>query len=1183
MLSACPSGDLLASPETVAATPEPLTAATQKESFEAVGRAAGDLLAAAYCTQDPEVIRRLAEELNVIGDPWLVSSEPAEGAPEGRKGENTDSSASTSHLEGEEDSVVSSQYQEPANIGTFSLQEVPLGSVLFSGNLTITTVCFENGTKYTGLLCSRMRLCGDASIQWPSGATYRGQVTRGLRHGIGTFTSADGKFTYEGEWYEGVRSGWGVLTSADGSKYSGEWVEGRRHGFGEQVYADGSRYEGQWVDGLQDGQGLMIWKEPSVQYVGEWKRGSVSGWGRQTWIETPDVDGGGSWTVGRNLQQNQYEGQFQNGRREGVGAFSYSNGARYEGSWVADQKHGFGTFKSETGAIYEGLFVYDRMAEAPPSILDDPVRALVDLSTAQQVEVYRHLEAYNGPNLWTQAPACERLAARTIRSVYQTMLRNVCILRRVYGTYRRLAPMPHSDPYVLSCAQFWCLAFDADLLSTSSSLYETAKVFQVYGPLNSLLSLPNIDAALAAAPSTAPPAAPYEATGEAPVASADAASTAAGEQKQDSAKPLTRRATSPPEKARTPAYEAIAEDSLRLQRRPVLFTAFLRALVLLLQSRLRSLRKGERNHSVLSSGSTPVGGAVERVDTDDPSCLSLAWIALCRKLRILGDTLERQIQNEVSEVSHKAQDRTDECGSQTLQKSTSQAEASDAGTSGLRSMPSEQSQGKQSVPPQPPQPLTRRQDSPPQQLKRIPSGQGRPKPSISRQQSGATPTSTRKAPDAPQRAPATESSANDSRAKDPSQWRHGSHGESCTLIRETEEIAACAGRHAEVFRQAVFAEKCCILDEALHRALFSSSPHQAGSSIREHGNSTEIPGAVTAGLVLPSEHQQGEKGAGEVFVSLVYSSSWGSSCGLAADEHRQWDGTTEQKKQRWRINFAAETICKSGEAVKKQAASLLKTTPLSAFALPALSLVAVIMEVLPESGGLNRHPHDSKKPSQQQEGRKEQGSLQEDVEVVEFSTAALGDATAAKRDEIQRQQQQQLLLLEQQQQALREAMRRGQLSWTQIVRWKLTFIEVQRLFLRIVQLKMPPAIAALLTVEHQLEEFLQLLSATVSPPLRDRQKLLIPLLRQVDTHEQQQICQQYSLSGDDSPAARSDATLSAAPTADGERPRCFWQGFCDTIGGSQICELPLLIDEPVTPEAPNLKGGTESETSNSLD
>lgn len=101
------------------------------------------------------------------------------------------------------------------------------------------TVYFENGTKYMGLLCNRMGLCGDASIQWPSGATYEGQViitlkyarsagycclfsknnrtsgrndraarsnlryvivfflsssqvTRGLRHGIGTYTSADG-------------------------------------------------------------------------------------------------------------------------------------------------------------------------------------------------------------------------------------------------------------------------------------------------------------------------------------------------------------------------------------------------------------------------------------------------------------------------------------------------------------------------------------------------------------------------------------------------------------------------------------------------------------------------------------------------------------------------------------------------------------------------------------------------------------------------------------------------------------------------------------------------------------------------------------------------------------------------------------------------------------------------------
>lgn len=86
-------------------------------------------------------------------------------------------------------------------------------------------------------------------------------------------------------------------------------------------------------------------------------------------------------------------------------------------------------WSSDAGAFmtlnfhFLGLFVYDRMAEDPPAALDDGVRAFVDLSTAEQIETYRHLEACSGPDIWLQASACERLAAKTIRSVYQTMLR----------------------------------------------------------------------------------------------------------------------------------------------------------------------------------------------------------------------------------------------------------------------------------------------------------------------------------------------------------------------------------------------------------------------------------------------------------------------------------------------------------------------------------------------------------------------------------------------------------------------------------------------------------------------------------------------------------------------------------------------------------------------------------------
>lgn len=137
LINACATVEV-STPEPSVEAAQPLTASTQKESFELVGRATAGLLAAAYCSQDPKVIHKLAEALNLTGDPLLVGSEFADSPAEGRKNDITDSSTSTPQPEAEEESFVSSHDQELACNSSFCLQRVPLGSVLFSGSLTIS-------------------------------------------------------------------------------------------------------------------------------------------------------------------------------------------------------------------------------------------------------------------------------------------------------------------------------------------------------------------------------------------------------------------------------------------------------------------------------------------------------------------------------------------------------------------------------------------------------------------------------------------------------------------------------------------------------------------------------------------------------------------------------------------------------------------------------------------------------------------------------------------------------------------------------------------------------------------------------------------------------------------------------------------------------------------------------------
>ena len=42
-----------------------------------------------------------------------------------------------------------------------------------------------------------------------------------------------------------------------------------------------------------------------------------------------------------------YEGQYKDGKRNGLGTLIYANGAKYEGQFKDDKRHGQGTFKYE--------------------------------------------------------------------------------------------------------------------------------------------------------------------------------------------------------------------------------------------------------------------------------------------------------------------------------------------------------------------------------------------------------------------------------------------------------------------------------------------------------------------------------------------------------------------------------------------------------------------------------------------------------------------------------------------------------------------------------------------------------------------------------------------------------------------------------------------------------------------
>lgn len=96
-------------------------------------------------------------------------------------------------------------------------------------------------------------------------------------------------------------------------------------------------YEGELQNGERNGQGTMIFTNGSV-YEGEWKDGKQNGQGVLTFANG-DV----------------YKGEFQDGKRNGQGTYTSADGSStYVGTWANDQRNGQGTMTHANGDVYKG-------------------------------------------------------------------------------------------------------------------------------------------------------------------------------------------------------------------------------------------------------------------------------------------------------------------------------------------------------------------------------------------------------------------------------------------------------------------------------------------------------------------------------------------------------------------------------------------------------------------------------------------------------------------------------------------------------------------------------------------------------------------------------------------------------------------------------------------------------------
>lgn len=130
-------------------------------------------------------------------------------------------------------------------------------------------------------------------------------------------------------------------------------------------YADGSEYQGEWQDGKRHGVGTYI-SPTGTRYEGEWENDGASGHGVCVYAD-----------------ERRYEGEFKEGLRHGKGILISPEGDRYKGEFENDLAHGEGIYTWGDGVRSEGEFIegkpwnvvgYDEFGEICGLLVDGKVQ-----------------------------------------------------------------------------------------------------------------------------------------------------------------------------------------------------------------------------------------------------------------------------------------------------------------------------------------------------------------------------------------------------------------------------------------------------------------------------------------------------------------------------------------------------------------------------------------------------------------------------------------------------------------------------------------------------------------------------------------------------------------------------------------------------------------------------------------
>ena len=206
-------------------------------------------------------------------------------------------------------------------------------------------------SKYEGEINNNLPH-GNGTLTYPDGSKYVGQFKNGYPEegSTGTYIGIDKKelsvkIVYlENQNFMIVSEESNFLRIYDENykislEYKGDIKNNIPDGSGTITYADGSKYEGEFQNGWRNGQGIEYYKNGNPKYNGKWENDKYHGYGTYT-----------------ELNGDKYTGDFQKGWRHGNGTLTYSNGDKYTGMFNYDQFNNDGILTYANGSKYEGQF-----------------------------------------------------------------------------------------------------------------------------------------------------------------------------------------------------------------------------------------------------------------------------------------------------------------------------------------------------------------------------------------------------------------------------------------------------------------------------------------------------------------------------------------------------------------------------------------------------------------------------------------------------------------------------------------------------------------------------------------------------------------------------------------------------------------------------------------------------------